>query len=193
MVQNLLIIPLGYGWSKDLRGNVCADAQGDSRIKAAVDRGINEERYNYEVLYGVIPGIIPPAKGGDGKLNLGDAMTQSFMKYGIPPERIVRGRPHIWGSYAEVCEGLRLGEEMRHGVVFVTSSYHVPRLNLVCAEILGFRAMRHKKLWNMLDVRGCGNEHVSTRDLLTEPVKYTAQSLRIPFGLYMPKTLNGRL
>jgi hypothetical protein len=191
--NKLLIVPLGYGWVRTQSGHTISDTQGEARIKAAVDRGINEELHSHDVLYGVFPGVIPPAKGGDGQCNLGEAMVRTFVKYGILTERIVRGRPHLWGSYAEVSEGLRLGEEMHREVVFVTSSYHVPRLTLVCAEILGLRTMKRKMLWNMLEIVGCGNTQATAYDKFTEPVKYLAQLLRIPLGSFMPKTLNGRL
>jgi hypothetical protein len=157
--NKLLVIPLGYGWARDRRGVAVADAQGEDRIKSAINYGIHEEFRDKDVLYGVLSGVIPPARGGDGHLNLGEAMVSTFTKYGILTERIVRGRPNVWGSYMEVNEGLRLGEEMRRAVVFVTSTYHAPRLMLVCREILGHHAFHQKLAWNMLDVRDCGNKH----------------------------------
>ena len=193
MPNKFLIIPLGYSWVRGHRGVIFSDAQGKIRIKAAIDFGINQELRSRDVLYGVMPGVIPPARGGDGCLSLGEAMVRTFAEYGILTERIVRGNSNVWGSYMEVDEGLRIAEEMHRAVVFVTSTYHVPRLMLVCREILGYHAFRRKFNWGTLDVRGCGNERVSTRDLLTEPVKYVAQALRIPFGRFMPKTLHGRL
>jgi hypothetical protein len=193
MTDKLLIVPLGYGWARDLRGCIIADAQGEERIKKAIMYGINAELLGTDVIYGAFPGIIPPAKGGDGVVTLREGMFRTFTKYGILTERIVRGGQHLWGSYDEVSEGLRLGEEMRRKVVFITSSYHLPRLYLVCAEILGFRTMKRRMDWNKLSIVGRGNTHATARDTFTEPVKYVAQLLRIPFGSFMPKTLRGRL
>lgn len=192
-MKKLLIIPLGYGWEFDELGKPICDREGEERIRGAIFHGLQAKTHKADVLYGALPGIVPPTRGTADEVHLGRAMVQTFIRYRVPADEVVRGQPSTWGTLGEVREGLRIADELTRSIVFVTSRFHVRRVRLTCIELLGVRGFQWKLHWNTLRFVGVTTKHAAKRDRLTEPVKQVAQLARIPFGRFLPETLNGHL
>ena len=189
-----LFVPLGHLFEVTDEDLIQSSPEGLDRVKSAIAYGISLGK-EPDIYFGAFPGIVPSTLSNI-PIDLGQVMARDMVRRGVEERQIIRGHTDTWGTLNEVAAACRSARRLGAALVFVTSDYHVARVKLCAIEALGAKTYRRWRRTQRLLVLGIDTRHASPRDVAREPLKRTAQRLRLlarSLRRIIPRTLKGRL